>query len=146
MDSIGRIEDLIVTNSDGFFDEPGIRADLHVTIRIAGDFYDFLVKFGENPPAEAIDFVIGTIRSGIDEFFSLAYICRLVDTARDTWTFDRHSQWDFPALRERFLRSLEHLAESRDASAAHSLASLFALVHLELVFLAQHFPLAIFEM
>jgi hypothetical protein len=50
VDLVKHIEDQIVAGSEDFFDEPDIRADLHVTVRIAGDFYDFLVNFGERPP------------------------------------------------------------------------------------------------
>jgi hypothetical protein len=81
----------------------------------------------------------------MDEFFALAYICKVIDTGRDTWAFDPHARWNFPALREKFLRGFEGLAESPDAKAPQKLASLLALAHLELVFLAQHFPSAIFK-
>lgn len=144
MDLVKRIEELIVAGSEGCFggfDVPELREDLHVTIRIARDFHDFLVKFGEKPPAEEIDYVMGTIRSGMDEFFLLAYNCRSINTS-ETWGFDPHVHWDFPALRERFMRGFEHLADP-DVSVVDRLASLLALTHLELVFLAQHFPPAI---
>lgn len=144
MDLVKRIEDRIVAGSEDFFDEPAIREDLHVTIRIAGDFYTFLVKSGETPSLGEVTYVSDTIRSGMDEFFALAYICKVINTERDTWAFDPHVRWDFPALREKFLRGFEQLAESPDANAAQILASLLALTHLELVFLAQHFPSAIF--
>lgn len=140
MDLANRIEDRIMAGSQDFFDEAPIRKDLHVTIRIAEDFYNFLVKAGEKPSPEEVTHVSDTIRSGIDEFFALAYICKVINTERGTWAFDRHVRWDFPALRERFLRGFEELAESPDANAAQSLASLLALTHLELVFLAQNFP------
>jgi hypothetical protein len=35
--------------TDGFFDEVDIRECLHVTVRIANDFYAFLIRFGETP-------------------------------------------------------------------------------------------------
>ncbi len=140
MDTVERIERLIVAGSEGFFAEPDIREDLHVTIRIARDFYDFLVKSGDQPPAKEIDYVMGTIRSGMDEVFALAYLCGTI-SGSETWSFDRHVHWDFPALRQSFLRGFEHLAGSSDVSAG--LASLLELTHLELVFLAQHFPSAI---
>jgi hypothetical protein len=141
---VKRIEDQIVAGSEDFFDDPNIRKDLRATIGVAQDFYDFLGKF-DNPPAGEVTYVSDTIRSGIDQFFSLAYICKVINTGRDTWAFEPHARWDFPALRERFLRGFEHLAESPDAGAAEKLALLFALTHLELVFLAQHFPSAIFR-
>jgi hypothetical protein len=141
--TVDRIEELIVTGSEGFFDEPSIRCDLRITIRIARDFYDFLVKSGEQPPAREVAYVMDTIRSGMDQFFALAYLCRVIDTGAETWVFDPHAQWDFPALRERFIRGFEQLAGSPDASAVDRLSSLLALTHLELVFLGQHFPSAI---
>src|SRR5712671_3774121 len=112
MNLVKHIEDQIVAGSGGFFDEPDIREDLHVTVRIAGDFYDFLVKSGEKPPAKEVTYVADTIRSGMDEFFALAYICKVINTGRDTWRFEPHVRWDFPALREKFLRGFERLAGS----------------------------------
>ena len=103
--------------------------------------YAFLIKFGENPPAEEVAYVMDTIRSGIYWFFRLADLCAIINTGRDTWNFAPHLHWDFPALREEFLRSFEHLAGS-DMSVVQRLASVLALTHLELVFLAQHFPSA----
>jgi hypothetical protein len=145
MESTDHIENLIVASSDGFFSEPEIREDLHVTIRVASDFYDFLVKYGETPPSEEIDYMMGTIRSGMDQFFALAYVCGIINTGSETWRVDTPLHCDFPILRERFLSDFEHLAGTPDASMADRLASLLALTHLELVFLGQHFPSAIFK-
>jgi hypothetical protein len=140
MDRVELIEDAIVAGSDlhGTY-----REDLHVTIRIARDFYEFLVKHGETPNGEQIDYMAGTIRSGIDEFYLLAYACRSIVRDNETWKFDPHEHWDFSVLREGFMRGFEHLADP-DVSTADRLASLFTLTHLELVFLARHFPSAIF--
>ncbi len=140
MDRAEQIEDAIVAGSE--LHETN-REDLHVTIRIARDFYDFLVKYGESPNGEQIDYMAGTIRSGIDEFYLLAYGCRSVVRDNATWKFDPHEHWDFSALREGFMRGFEHLADP-DVSTADRLASLLSLTHLELVFLARHFPSAIF--
>jgi hypothetical protein len=153
MDRVEQIEDAIVSGAEGYFDDANIRedlrgystarADLHVSIRIANDFYAFLVQHGESPDTEHIDYMAGTIRSGIDEFYLLAYACRSIVRDNETWKFDPHERWDFPVLRERFMRGFEHLADP-DVSTADRLASLFGLTHLELVFLARHFPSAIF--
>lgn len=150
MDRVESIENAILADSGGLFDRlatpSGIqsttRDDLHVTIRIASDFYDFLVKCGESPDAYSIVYMSGTIRSGIDEFYLLAHSCR--HAARDgaTKSIDPHEHWDFPGLRERFMRGFEHLADP-DMSGGDRLVSLFSLTHLELVFLARHFPSAI---
>lgn len=144
MNQVEHIEDAIVAGSEGFFDSAEIRSDLRVTIRIAKDFYDFLVKFGESPDAHQIDYMMGTIRSGIDEFALLAYVCRGIEGSRWTKSLNAHTQWDFPALRERFMRDFDHLGD-RDVSVLDRLDLLFSLTHLELMFQARHFPSAIFE-
>jgi hypothetical protein len=146
VETVDRIEQLIVDGSEGFFDEPDIRADLRVTIRIAKEFYDFLVKFGDQAQTKEVAYMMGTIRSGIDEFFGLADLCTVIETGPETWNFDPLGHWDFPGLRERFMRGFEHLTDySPDRGAAERLASLLALTHLELVFFGRHFPSAIFD-
>ena len=114
-----------------------------MTIRIAANFYDFLIKYGESPNGEQIDYMAGTIRSGIDEFYLLAYGCRSIVRESEAWKIDPRECWNFPALREKFMRAFEYLAD-RDVNADDRLATLFALTNLELVFLARQFPPAIF--
>src|SRR5580698_1947260 len=129
VDRIEHIVDAIVAGSEGYFDSAEDRSDLQVAICIARDFYDFLVKFGETPDLDDVDYMMGTIRSGMDEFFSLAYSCRGINTASATWGFDPHAHWDFPVLRERFMRVFEHL-DGPDPSVVDKLASLLVLIHL----------------
>lgn len=141
-DPVERIEDQIVKGSEDFFKED---CDLHVTIRIAHDFYKFLERFGEKPPMREITYVSDTIRSGMDQFFLLADSCTVINVDDDNWRFPMHASGDFPALRHRFLNGFERLANSPDAGAAQMLSWLLELTHLELVFMALHFPWAIFE-
>ncbi len=145
MDLVEQIESFIKKDTDDFFEEPEIRDDLHVTIRIAKDFYDFLKRYDDNPPTTEIDYIMGTIRSGLDHFFSLAYICAIINTGSRAWSFDRQAQWDFVQLRNKFMRDFDSLAASMPTSTIDKLASLLVLVHLELVFMAQHFPFVIFS-
>jgi hypothetical protein len=139
MDSVDRIENLIVADSEGFFDEPSFRETLHIPLRIARDFFDFLVQHGERPAAKEIDYMMGTIRSGMDQFFELAYLYGTINQEKEA-KFDRQVHGEFPALRERFLRDFERLAQPSRASVGDRLASLLFLTHLELVFLSQQFP------
>ena len=141
MDPVERIEQIIVDGSEGFFDDSTLREDLHITVRIAGDFYKFLVKSGDSPPAKEIAYVTDTIRSGMDWFFGLAHLCTMIQAEE----VDSHASREFPRLRERFMRDFENLAESTDTSAEAALASLLALTHCELLFLAHNFPSAILK-
>jgi hypothetical protein len=101
------------------------------------------VKFGEEPPLKETAYVMDTIRSGLDCFFDLAYVCRVINTGPDTWRLDPYVPSGFPELRQKFLRDFDSLAESSEANAVVRLASLLALTHLELLFLAQRFPSAL---
>jgi hypothetical protein len=145
MNTVEGIEDQIVRASDGFFEDEDVRENLHVTVAIAGEFYNFLLNYGERPAADEIDEMMGTIRLGIDHFFSLAHFCKIINVDRDHRSNDRYVHWDFRSLRETFLIGFERLAAAPDAGPAEALPALFALAHLEIVFLAQHFPSAIFE-
>jgi hypothetical protein len=138
MNSVDRIEALIVKGAEGFFDEQDIREDLHVTIRIAMDFYEFLVGAPERPSAEAVSYVMDTVRSGMDQFFGLAYLCRVIADS-GTWHFDRQVHWGFEEMREAYFRHFRDLTRD-EVSTTERLASLLMLTHLELVFLGQGFP------
>lgn len=146
MDALEKIEESIVAGSEGFFDDQPTRDDLHVTIRIAKDFHEFLVKFGDNPPAAESRYVMGTIRSGMDWFFGLAHDCAIINTPRSSWNFVPQERWDFSGFRRRFLSNFERLTGDTDIGVIDRLALLLALTHMELVFLAQHFPSSVIDL
>ncbi len=139
MDLIHQIEDPIVQQSEGYFEAD---SDLHVTIRITVDFFHFLSTHQEMPSTDEVDYMCGTIRSGMDMFFLLAYSCNAIDTDSRTWAFDCEMPVTYKDLRASFLSRFEHVVRP-ELSAPDRLACLLALVHLELVFIAQHFPSAI---
>ena len=67
-----RIKAIIRQESEGYFDDPPQSDDLQVCARIASEFYVFLQQSdGTSEPSEA-DYMAGTIRSGLDWFFSMA--------------------------------------------------------------------------
>jgi hypothetical protein len=139
MDLAKEIEDRIVNGSEVFFEPAASLVELRLTIRIAHDFHQFLLKFGETPPADEVTYAMDTIRSGLDQFFLLAYSCRVIGKESARWNFERSVVSTFSELRRDYLRRFEELSRS-EASGGELLVSLLALVHLELTFLAQNFP------
>ena len=113
MDSVAQIEDAIVRGAAGFFDDADDREDLHVTIRIADDFYKFLQNCGERPRPRDIQYVMDTVRSGIDSFFALAHDCAIINTPKSSWDVDVPTRCEFALLREDFIRRFEGLAGLR---------------------------------
>jgi hypothetical protein len=140
MDLVTLIEELVSSDSEAFFDGPAdLREDLHVTARIAVDFHSFLTTHRSAPPISDITYVMDTIRSGMDSFFAVSYVCRGFKASRDTWNFEKPIPNNFDELRECFLRRFESLMRP-EASAGERVADLLAITHLQIIFLAQNFP------
>jgi hypothetical protein len=55
---------IIVRDSEGFFDDPGEREDLQITVRIACEFFLFLRQSNDVPELDDAEYMAGTIRSG----------------------------------------------------------------------------------
>ena len=68
----GRVTAIILRDSEGFFDDPGESEDLQITVRIACEFFLFLQRTNEIPELGEAEYMAGTIRSGLDWFFSMA--------------------------------------------------------------------------
>ncbi len=133
-----RIEELIVEGTEGLFEDAEFRIALHVTLRIATEFCEFLLTHGEKPPIKEVTWNMDTIRSGMDQLFSLANICRLTETGSAIQKIDSYLGGSGPELREAFLNHFHQLAAS-DTNAFQRLALLLALGRLELLFLPQNF-------
>jgi hypothetical protein len=133
------IEDRILTESRDLFESPRQKEELHVTIRIACEFHKFLLDFGDVPQRDEAEYVANTIRSGIDWFMSLASTCDYLDDELAEWSFDRHAVSTFRDLRSACMKRFEELC-APSSSLGTMLASVLALTHLELVFMAQTYP------
>jgi hypothetical protein len=142
LNSLDRVENLIVENSEGYFDDPKSRENLQITICIASDFYQFLLRFDDQPPRREVDYMMGTIRSGFDWFFALAFDCGPV-TGNENWKFLTDFKGEFPALRAEFMTRFECLASDPELSVQKALEALLGLTQLEFMFLAQHFPVGL---
>jgi hypothetical protein len=140
MDLVEQIRDLILKESEG--DLASSKEDLHVTIRIAGDFYNYLRMYEKSPHPIDVSYMLGTIRSGIDFLFRLIHSC-VYREDEEKWVgaFNPLRAWSYPELRKEFLTRFDSLA-SPQLDRADRLVSLFILKHLELVYLAQNFPQA----
>src|SRR5260370_39364513 len=73
MDALqARMTAIIVRDSEGFFDDPKESEDLQITVRIACEFFVFLQQSNDVPELDDAGYMAGTIRSGMDWFFSMA--------------------------------------------------------------------------
>jgi hypothetical protein len=139
MDKVKSIVETFLRDDEGLFDdEPKDLDALRATIRIAGDFHDFLNKWGDAPPKEEVEYAVGTIRSGIDFFFSMMFLYRILDTSRARRTFSWEVTPEFARIRQSFLSMFDTLV-SEDLEFTERLACLLILTKIELVFLASNF-------
>jgi hypothetical protein len=67
-----RMTALLLRDSEGFFDDPEESEDLQITVRIACEFFVFLQQSNDVPELDDAEYMAGTIRSGLDWFFSMA--------------------------------------------------------------------------
>ena len=133
------IESRIVAATEELFESAKERELLHISIRVSYEFQKFLLDFGDSPPQDEAEYVADTIRSGLDWFYLLAFHCHGIRDDLATWRFERQVS-NFPKLRDACLRRFEMLCQP-SGTASEMLASLLAFVHLELVFMAQVFPI-----
>jgi hypothetical protein len=139
-----QIENRIIAGTEDLFCTPNELEDLHVTVRIACEFHKFLTDYSIDPPAGEAEYVVDTIRAGIDQFYLLAYSCKCMSEDYVAWSFDKQVIAGFSELRDACLRRFADLCRP-DAKASQMLASLLAFVHLELLFVAQRFPFLLTE-
>ena len=72
------IEGIILRGADDFFDAPEDRSALEVTVRICSEFYDFLRRAGDTPDSSDANYMASTIRSGMEEYFTLEQYGRVL--------------------------------------------------------------------
>jgi hypothetical protein len=66
-----QIEGIILRGAEDFFDAAEDRSALEVTVRICCEFYEFLTNAGDKPDSSDANYMASTIRSGIEEYFTL---------------------------------------------------------------------------
>src|ERR1700761_9108003 len=72
------IEAIILRGADDFFDAPEDRSALEVTVRICCEFYDLLPRASDPPASSDANYMASTIRSGIEEYFTLEQYGRVL--------------------------------------------------------------------
>src|SRR5579863_9409987 len=73
-----QIEAIILRGADDFFDAPEDRSALEVTVRICCEFYDFLMNADDPPDSSDANYMASTIRSGVEEYFTLEQYGRVL--------------------------------------------------------------------
>jgi hypothetical protein len=111
-----RITAIIVRDSEGFFDETKESEDLQITIRIACEFLVFLQQSNEVPELDEAEYMAGTIRAGLDWFFSMAQTGRILTGLKLQSGFGPKLPSTFSELKASYEDVFQQMLESNTAS------------------------------
>jgi hypothetical protein len=133
-----RMTAIIVRDSEGYFDDPKEREDLQITVRIACEFFVFLQQSNDVPEFGEADYMAGTIRSGLDWFFSMAQTGGGLTGLKLQSGFGPRLPSTFSELKASYDSVFHEILESTHSAKAIGL--LLSLVQMMFLFMTIYFP------
>lgn len=132
---VDQIENLFLSGSEDCLSRGTDKKNFHVTLRIAVDFHEFLVAAdAQKPEPDETEYIIDTIRSGIDFFFDLKNHYRVWSdqiSDKNQWIFYA----DFALLKSEYIQLFQRI-KNEEVSFDERMRCLFLLVGMELQFVA----------
>lgn len=139
MDALkARITAIILKDSEGFFDEPKESEDLQITVRITCEFFVFLQQSNDDPKLDDAEYMAGTIRSGLDWFFSIAQTGSILTGLKLQRGFGSKLPSTLSDLKASYETVFQQVLESTHCAKAIGL--LLSLVQLMFLFMTVYFP------
>ena len=129
---------IIVRDSEGFFDDPKESEDLQITVRIACEFFLFLQQSDEVPELGEAEYMAGTIRSGMDWFFSMAQTGSVLTGLKLQSGFGPKLPSSYSELKASYDSVFHQVLESTHSIKAMGL--LLSLVQMMFLFMTVYFP------
>ena len=131
------IEATILRGADDFFDAPEDRSALEVTVRICCEFYDFLMRAGDSPDSSDANYMASTIRSGIEEYFTLEQYGRVLGGLKLQQGFSGKLPQSYIELKTEYEALFQRVLDCEISAEAFGL--LLSLTKLMLLFLTVYF-------
>jgi hypothetical protein len=134
-----RMTAVILRDSEGFFDDLKESENLQITVRIACEFFVFLQQQSNHVPelGEA-EYMAGTIRSGLDWFFSIAQTGGMLTGLKLQTGFGPKLPSTFSELKTSYESVFQQVLESTHSIKAIGL--LLSLVQMMFLFMTVYFP------
>jgi hypothetical protein len=133
-----RMTAIILRDSEGFFDDPKESEDLQITVRIACEFSVFLRDSTSIPELSDAEYMAGTIRSGMDWFFSMAQTGGILTGLELQRGFGPKLPSTFTELKASYDSLFRQVLESTHSIKAMGL--LLSLVQMMFLFMTVYFP------
>lgn len=127
----------ILRESEDFFGEPEDLAVLNNTVRIACEFFDFLKRTDGIPGLEDAEYMAGTIRSGIDDFYIMEQWGRILTGLELRRGFSESLPTTLPEIKKSYDSIFEQLIHC--AASAQGVGLLLSLVQIMLLFMTAYF-------
>ena len=132
------IEGKILRGAEDFFDAPEDRSALEGTVRACCKFFDFLSETqGEVPDPSEANFIVGTIRSHLDEYFTMEQWGRILSGLKLQEGFSGKLPQTFVELKTEYEVLFQQVLDCEVSAKAFGL--LLSLTRLMLLFLAVYF-------
>jgi hypothetical protein len=133
-----RMKAIILRDSEGFFDDPKESENLQITVRIACEFSVFLNQSKDVPELSEADYMAGTVRAGLDWFFSMAQTGAILTGLKLQRGFAPKLPSTFLELKASYDSVFRQVLESTHSAKAIGL--LLSLVQMMLLFMTLYFP------
>lgn len=133
-----RMTAVILRDSEGFFDDPKESENLQITVRIACEFFVFLQHSNDVPESFDAEYMAGTIRSGLDWFFSMALTGGILTGLKLQTGFGPKLPSSFSELKASYDSVFHQVLESTHSIKAIGL--LLSLVQMMFLFMTVYFP------
>src|SRR5713226_920745 len=129
---------IILQDSEGFFDDPKESEDLQITVRVACEFSIFLQQSNDVPELGEAEYMAGTIRSGMDWFFSMAETGRILTGLKLQHGFGPKLPSTFFELKASYESVFHQAFES--AHSIKAIGLLLSLIQMMFLFMTVYFP------
>jgi hypothetical protein len=133
-----RMMAIILRDAEGFFDDPKESENLQITIRIACEFSLFLQESNDVPELGEAEYMAGTIRSGLDWFFSMAQVGGILTGLKLQRGFGPKLPSTFSELKASYDSVFHQVFDS--AHSIKAIGLLLSLVQMMFLFMTVYFP------
>jgi hypothetical protein len=132
-----QITDNVLRESEDFFDEAEDLTVLRNTVRIACEFFDFLKRADSAPDLDEAEYMSGTIRSGIDDFYRMEQWGRILSGLKLKRGFSQNMPSTLSEIKEIYDTVFRQLTGS--TSSIESMGLLLSLAQMMLLFMTAYF-------
>jgi len=132
------IEAIILRDSENFFEDAEERSALEATVRVCCEFLNFLTETkSEMPDPSEANYIVGTIRAHVDEYFSMEQCGRILSGLELQEGFAGNLPTSFNEFKTQYEACFQRVLDSKASAEAFGL--LLSLTKLMLLFLTVYF-------